>query len=162
MTSASSAAPLTNWKIDQLDDLAGKQYLITGANAGIGYEAAAHLRQANADVEAAGSAVMSGSAHPGYSAINLQSTGPTGFFRLLYKLSNPLTAQRAPDGAVSEVLAAAGIEARNGAYYGPTKSGDTRGPVGDSRTSDAAKNEEAAILLWSMSEELLDISWGIS
>lgn len=314
MTSPSSAAPLTDWKIDQLDDLAGRQYLITGANAGIGYEAAAHLRRANADViiaarssekgsaavqrltnvdgagkiellqldlasidsirqasdtlhdltdgldavinnagimqppqqqtadgfelqfgtnhlghfllnfltfdlvearsgrivpvssiahrqasginfedpmftndyspttsysqsklanlmyglelarrlEAAGSAVISVSAHPGYAATNLQSTGPTGFFRLLYKLSNPLMAQRAADGAVPEVLAAAANEARNGAYYGPTKRGDTRGPVGDSRISDAAKAEDAGTRLWSMSEELLDISWDLS
>ena len=50
MTSSSAPSPVTDWKIDQLGDLDGKRYLITGANAGIGYEAAAHLRRANADV----------------------------------------------------------------------------------------------------------------
>ncbi len=311
---SSSASPVTDWKIGQLGDLTGKRYLITGANAGIGYEAAVHLRRANADVivaarsatkgadaaksltnvdgggtvelvqldlasmdsirnaseavraltdgldavinnagimqppqqetadgfelqfgtnhlghfllnfltfdlvkarsgrivpvssiahhqasginfddpmytnnyspttsygqsklanlmyglelarrlEAVGSVVKSVSAHPGYSATNLQSTGPTGFFRLLYKISNPLMAQSASDGALPEVLAAAGKEAQNGAYYGPTKRGDMRGPVGDSRISDAAKDAEAGGRLWKLSEELLQISWDVS
>ena len=307
-------APITDWNVDQLDDLTGKRYLITGSNSGIGYEAAAHLRRANADVfitarsaskgaeaaaginqvegkgsvelieldlasldsigaandairrhtdgldavinnagvmqppqqqtadgfelqfgtnhlghfmlnflvfdlitarsgrivpvssiahlradgisfddpmstkdysptaaytqsklanlmyglelarrlDAAGSSVISASAHPGYSATNLQNSGPTGFFKLLYKLTNPLMAQSAADGAVSEALAAAGNEAVNGAYYGPTRRGDTRGPVGNSRISDAAKNEDDGRRLWSLSEELLGITWTIS
>jgi NAD(P)-dependent dehydrogenase (short-subunit alcohol dehydrogenase family) len=310
----SSIHPVTDWKIEQLDDLAGRTYFITGANSGIGYQAAEHLRRANADVivasrssekgaqaiadlarvegsgalelvqldlasvdsiaaaddairdhtdgldavinnagimqtpqrqtadgfelqfgtnhlghfmlnyltfdlvnarsgrivpvssiahrqakginfddpmftndyspttaygqsklanlmyglelarrlEAVGSDLISASAHPGYSATNLQSTGPTGFFRLLYKLSNPLMAQDASQGALPEVLAAAGNEARNGAYYGPTKRGDSRGPVGDSRISDVAKDEEAAARLWALSEELLGIKWDIA
>jgi NAD(P)-dependent dehydrogenase (short-subunit alcohol dehydrogenase family) len=305
---------ITDWKTAQLDDLAGKTYLITGGNSGVGYEAAAHLRRANADVliacrsaekgkasvsklkqipaagsvdlamldlaslesihkanasiraltdgldavinnagimqtpedrtadgfelqfgtnhlghfmlnyltfdlirarsgrivpvsslvhhreeainfddpmlsidyspnkaysqsklanlmyglelarrlEAAGSDVISASAHPGYAATNLQSTGPTGIYNLLYKISNPLFAQSAKAGAVPEVLAAAGNEARNGGYYGPTRFGEVRGPVGDSRISKAAKDEPAAKRLWSLSEELLDITWEIT
>lgn len=305
--------PITNWKIDRLDDLAGKRYLITGGNSGIGYEAAAHLRRANADVfiasrsmakgaeaaarlnqiqsdgvvqaieldlantesirsantsirthtdgldgivnnagimqtpqletadgfelqfgtnhlghfllnqlmfdlvaarsgrivavssvahrsapginfadpmfannyspmtvyaqsklanlmyglelarrlEAAGSSVMALSSHPGYSATNLQSTGPTGIFKLMYKVSNKLMAQPPSQGALSEVLAVAGNEARSGAYYGPTRFGDTRGPVGESQISDAAQDQEAAARLWTLSEELLDTTWTI-
>jgi len=105
---------------------------------------------------------MSVSAHPGYSATNLQSTGPTGAFRALYKVTNALMAQRATDGALPEVLAVAGNEARNGAYYGPTKRGDSRGPVGESRISDAARDPEAAARLWTLSEELLGITWDIA
>ncbi|MGH1490681.1 MAG: oxidoreductase [Acidimicrobiales bacterium] len=305
---------ISNWKVDQLDDLTGKTYLITGANSGIGYEAAVHLRRANANVllaarsvdkgtqaanelrkvagagevelvqldlasldsigravdavrgqtdgldavinnagimqppqqqtadgfelqfgtnhlghfmlnhllfdlvkarsgrivpvssvahrqssginfedpmftndysatraygqsklanlmyglelarrlEAAGSEVISVSCHPGYSATNLQSAGPTGVFKALYKLTNPLMAQSAADGAVPEVLAAAGNEAKNGAYYGPTRLGDARGPVGESRISDAAKDKGAAARLWTLSEELLEIDWTVS
>ena len=44
------STPVTDWKLDQLDDLAGRTYLITGANSGVGYEAAVHLRRADADV----------------------------------------------------------------------------------------------------------------
>lgn len=309
-----STEPVNDWKIQRLDDLTGKRYLITGGNSGIGFEAAAHLRRANADVliasrsrskgseaatrlteidssgevevieldlasldsirsandairlhtdgldavinnagimqtpqletadefelqfgtnhlghfmlnhlifdlvaarsgrivpvssiahlraeginfgdpmfekdyspmvaycqsklanlmyglelarrlEVAGSDVISVSAHPGYSATNLQSSGPTGVFKLLYRVSNRVMAQSAVDGAVPEVLAAAGSEARNGAYYGPTKFGGMRGPVGESRISDAAKDAVAASRLWSLSEELLGITWDVS
>jgi NAD(P)-dependent dehydrogenase (short-subunit alcohol dehydrogenase family) len=113
-------------------------------------------------LDAADSRVISVTAHPGYSATNLQSTGPTGFFKLLYKVTNALMAQPAAAGAVPEVLAAAGTEARNGAYYGPNKFGDTRGPVGDSGISDAARNEEGASRLWALSEELLGVKFTVS
>lgn len=113
-------------------------------------------------LEAAGSELISASAHPGYSATNLQSTGPTGMFRLIYKVSNTLMAQRATDGALPLVLAAAGNEARNGGYFGPTKWGDSRGPLGESRISEIARDEKAAARLWSLSEELLGITWDIT
>lgn len=164
--------PITNWQVQQLDDLSGKRYLITGGNSGIGYEAAAHLRRANADVFIASRSSSKGTqavtslaqmtAHPGYSATNLQSSGPTGFYKRLYKVTNALMAQSAADGAMSEVLAAAGTQAKNGAYYGPTKLGESRGPVGDSRISDAARNEQNASRLWSLSEELLGVTFTIS
>ena len=125
------------------------------ANLMYGLELARRLTAANSEV-------MSVSAHPGYSATNLQSTGPTGFYKAIYKVSNALMAQSAVDGAVPEVLAAAGSEARNGAYYGPTKFGDARGPVGESRISDAAKDEDAARRLWALSEELLGITFDVS
>ena len=67
------------------------------------------------DLEAGGSPVMSVSAHPGYSATNLQSSGPRGVLKTIYRISNPLMAQSALAGAVPEVLAAAGSEAVNGA-----------------------------------------------
>lgn len=39
-----------DWTADRLPDLAGKQYLITGANAGLGLELSKMLRHKNADV----------------------------------------------------------------------------------------------------------------
>ena len=112
-------------------------------------------------LDAAGSEVISVTAHPGYSNTNLQSTGPTGLFKMVYKVSNRLMAQGAADGALPEVLAVAGTEAQNGAYYGPTRFGDSRGPVGDSKISDAAMDAEAGARLWTLSEELLGITWDI-
>ncbi len=113
-------------------------------------------------LEAAGSTVMAASAHPGYAATNLQSTGPTGIVKMIYKVSNKLLAQPASAGALPEVLAVAGNEARNGAYYGPTKFGDSRGPVGESLISDPAKDQDAAERLWTLSEELLGITWDVA
>ena len=113
-------------------------------------------------LEAADSNVVAAIAHPGYSATNLQSTGPTGIFKMIYKVSNKLMAQSPTAGALPEVLAVAGNEARNGAYYGPTKFGDTRGPVGESLISDAAQDQTAAARLWALSEDLLGIKWNIT
>jgi len=112
-------------------------------------------------LDAAGSDVIAVNAHPGYSATNLQSTGPTGFFKVIYKVSNSLMAQKPSLGALPEVLAVAGDEATNGAYYGPTGFGGTRGPVGSADISKPALDEAAAARLWSLSEELLDITWNI-
>jgi hypothetical protein len=36
----------SNWTADQLPNLAGKVYVITGGNSGIGFEAAKHLGKA--------------------------------------------------------------------------------------------------------------------
>ena len=93
--------------------------------------------------------------HPGYSFTNLQSTGPRGFFSLLYKLTNPLISQPAAAGAIPSVLAAAGIEARRGAYYGPQKMSEARGPVSDAIVADAALDRQVAEKLWRVSEELV-------
>jgi NAD(P)-dependent dehydrogenase (short-subunit alcohol dehydrogenase family) len=113
-------------------------------------------------LDAAGSKVIAAIAHPGYSATNLQSTGPTGVWKMIYKASNKLMAQPASSGAVPEVLAVAGNEATNGAYYGPTKFGDSRGPVGESFISGAAQDQEAAVRLWELSEALLGVNWNVA
>ncbi len=110
----------------------------------------------------AGSSVTSVSAHPGYSDTNLQSSGPTGLLKPFYKVTNALMAQGAEQGAYSEVLAAAGAEAKPGAYYGPAGLGETRGAVGDAQVSDAAQVEADARRLWDLSEELLDYKWEFS
>jgi len=111
-------------------------------------------------LETAHSSVVSISAHPGYAATNLQSTGPTGVLNALYKVTN-LFAQSAEQGSWPLVFAAAGAEARNGGYYGPSGLGETRGKVGDGAVTDRASDAEAGSRLWERSEELLGISWEI-
>ena len=108
---------------------------------------------------AAGSTVTAIACHPGYAATDLQSTGPRGFFNVLYRITNPLFAQSAAAGAVPLVLAAAGKEAKAGAYYGPTSRGDSGGPVGDSSVAEAALDRDVAAKLWQESEKLVGFEW---
>ena len=110
-------------------------------------------------LKSAGSRVTSYACHPGYSDTSLQSTGPTGFWKGMYKLTNALMAQPAAKGAIPTVLCAAGPEAVPGAYYGPTGMGESRGPVSDALVSEKALNEADAENLWQQSEALVDFSW---
>ncbi len=110
-------------------------------------------------LKAADSPVTACACHPGYSNTALQSTGPEGAFKLLYKVLNPLVAQPSYNGAIPTVLAAAGEEAVPGGYYGPQKFGEARGPVGDARISRHARNEKVAARLWEESERLVGFEW---
>lgn len=110
-------------------------------------------------LNSSGSQVTSYACHPGYSNTSLQSTGPTGFWKGMYKVTNTLMAQPASKGAIPTVLCAAGTEAVPGAYYGPTGMGESRGPVSDALVSEKALDEEDAKNLWQQSEALVGFSW---
>lgn len=113
-------------------------------------------------LDAASSDVASISCHPGYSATNLQSTGPTGFWKPLYKVTNAVLAQPSERGAQPLVLAAAGDEARPGGYYGPVGLGGARGKISDSDVGgNFATDPVVGAELWKLSEELLSITWAI-
>ena len=79
----------------------------------------------------------------------------SSFFRLFYKVTNALVAQTATQGAYPLALAAADPNAEPGAYYGPTRFGDARGPVGKSKVANAAKDEDVARPLWETTEALV-------
>ncbi|MGH0001734.1 SDR family NAD(P)-dependent oxidoreductase [Pseudovibrio ascidiaceicola] len=64
----------------------------------------------------AGSSSFVAMGHPGYTATNLQSTGPTGWMSMAYKWMNSMFAQSAERGALSTVLAAAGLEVEPNGY----------------------------------------------
>ena len=98
--------------------------------------------------------------HPGYANTNLQFSGPTGIWQKFYKVGN-LAAQSAEAGAYPEVLGAAGHEARNGGYYGPTWFLGARGPVGDALATSTATDTESGRRLWALSEELLGVTWDL-
>lgn len=113
-------------------------------------------------LQAAGSDVASITCHPGYAATNLQSTGPTGVWKAMYKVTNALLAQPAERGAQPLALAAAGLEAKPGGYYGPVGMQGARGKISDSNiVNEIATDPEAGRKLWELSEEMLDISWMI-
>lgn len=148
-----------NGKIN-FDDLMGKQnysptrayFQSKGANLMFALDLDRRL-------QAAGKKAVSIACHPGYTNTNLQSTGPTGLFAALYKVLNPLMAQAPAAGALPTVLAAAGVEAKRGAYYGPQKMAETRGPVGDAKVAPYVQDEKAAQRLWEESERLVGFEW---
>ncbi|MGJ8559945.1 MAG: oxidoreductase [Litorimonas sp.] len=110
-------------------------------------------------LDAASSDVTSYAVHPGYSDTALQSSGPSGFLKLLYKPMNAILAQPAKYGAYPTVLAATEPNARPGGYYGPTKFQDMRGAVGDSAVHPRALDKGKARTLWVLSEELVNFDW---
>ena len=113
-------------------------------------------------LDAAESSVSSITCHPGYAATNLQSTGPTGIWKTLYKFSNATLAQPAERGSHPLVLSAAGNEVKPGGYYGPVGFGGARGKISDSNiVNDFATDPGVGRELWKLSEELLDITFSV-
>ncbi|MEM8640059.1 MAG: oxidoreductase [Cyanobacteria bacterium P01_G01_bin.54] len=112
-------------------------------------------------LKSAGRAVTAYACHPGYTATQLQSTGPEGFWNVFYKLTNAVLAQPVEQGAVPTVLAAAGQEAVPGGYYGPQDFLECRGRVSDATLAPQALDEVAALRLWQESERLVDFVWDL-
>ena len=108
--------------------------------------------------ERAGAALACLAAHPGYAATNLQTAGPrmegSAFMERVVLLGNRILAQPAAMGALPSLYAAAGPDARSGAYYGPDGPFEMWGhprPVGCTRR---ARNAADAARLWDVSAEL--------
>ena len=74
---------------------------------------------------------------------------------------NDFAAQGLEAGATPTVLAAAGKEAKRGAYYGPGRFGDTRGSISDANVSGHALDQDKQKRLWEKSETLVGFEWGI-
>lgn len=110
---------------------------------------------------AAGRRARAYACHPGYSATNLQSTGPGALAAAAMAPLNRLIAQSADKGAVPTVLCAAGAEAEGGGYYGPTGLFEMKGPVGVARMTRHARDAEAGARLWAQSELLTGVRWTI-
>jgi NAD(P)-dependent dehydrogenase (short-subunit alcohol dehydrogenase family) len=122
------------------------------ANAVFGLELDRRLR-------AAGPPVISVLAHPGYSATNLQLTGPTGAMRAFLRVTNQLIAQSAEQGALPQLYAATADGVEGGSFIGPDGFREARGhptvvqPVGRARDAEAGRR------LWEVSEELTGVKY---
>lgn len=106
-------------------------------------------------LQKSGSKATAIAAHPGLSATNLQFSGPKGLWPSLYKVVMPLMSQSAERGVIPILLAAAGKEAKRGAYYGPTGIADMKGPIGDAAVTKLAQDHQAQERLWRESEKLV-------
>jgi NAD(P)-dependent dehydrogenase (short-subunit alcohol dehydrogenase family) len=120
------------------------------ANAVFGIELDRRLRTA-------GSPAISVLAHPGYSATNLQSTGPTGFLKSAMKVSNRLLAQSQERGALPTLYAATAPGVAGGEYFGPDGVQEMRGYPTRVEAIPAAHDPEVGRRLWEVSEELTGV-----
>jgi NAD(P)-dependent dehydrogenase (short-subunit alcohol dehydrogenase family) len=124
------------------------------ANAAFGIELDRRLR-------AAESPVLSVLAHPGYSATNLQSTGPTGPAKAVMRISNRVIAQSAERGALPTLYAATAPDVQGGAYYGPDGFQELRGHPTRVEAIPAAHDAESGRRLWEVSEELTGVRYAL-
>ena len=108
-------------------------------------------------LRAGGSSVKSTFAHPGYSATNLQSTGPTGAAKRVLALTNRVLAQPAERGALPTLYAATAPGVEGGDYYGPDGFQEFRGSPKKVRAIPEAYDAEIGERLWQVSEELTGV-----
>ncbi len=124
------------------------------ANAAFGLELDRRLR-------AAGSSTISVLAHPGYSATNLQSTGPTGPMKALLAVSNRLFAQSPDRGALPTLYAATAPGVEGGEYFGPDGFMEARGHPTRVKAIAEARDPAVGERLWEVSEELTGVRYGL-
>jgi NAD(P)-dependent dehydrogenase (short-subunit alcohol dehydrogenase family) len=129
------------------------------ANVLFGYELDRRLDAAG--VEGVTSVVC----HPGYAATNLQYRGPeergSRVRMAAMKVANSLLAQSAEMGALPMLYAATAPDVSGGDYVGPGGFMDMRGYPETQRSSDRSYDETTADRLWSVSEELTGVAYGL-
>ncbi len=111
-------------------------------------------------LRAAGSPMISVFAHPGYSATNLQSTGPTGLLKAGLAVANRVFAQSAERGALPQLYAATAPGVEGGDYYGPDGRGELRGFPRKVKAIPDAYDPAIGARLWETSEELTGVRYG--
>ena len=114
--------------------------------------------------DAAGWAIRSVAAHPGWAVTDIITNGPAegrgGLKPTLMNLAFHLFGQSVADGARPILYAATAPDAAPGGYYGPTGRGERTGPVGPSRVMPQAADVAMAQALWAASERLTGMRFG--
>jgi NAD(P)-dependent dehydrogenase (short-subunit alcohol dehydrogenase family) len=108
-------------------------------------------------------------AHPGYSATNLQtsSSGPSaggkGRLQTLgMKIANKVIAQSDAQGALPQLYAATSPDAEGGGFYAPDRFNEQRGHPTEAKPAKGAaanRTDGTAARLWDLSEELVGVSF---
>jgi NAD(P)-dependent dehydrogenase (short-subunit alcohol dehydrogenase family) len=114
-------------------------------------------------LRAAGANTASLGAHPGYSATDLQYSGPQlgggGLYAQFMKIVTPLIAQPAARGALPVLRAAVDPNAQGGEYYGPDGLGNVRGYPVAQKFLKPAYDAEVGRRLWEVSAQLTDVDY---
>jgi NAD(P)-dependent dehydrogenase (short-subunit alcohol dehydrogenase family) len=100
--------------------------------------------------------------HPGYSATNLQSVGPTmekSWTGGIFTTGNTIVAQSAAMGALPTLRAACDPDAASGDYFGPRGLFELWGHPVKVGTARKARDEAAAQRLWERSIELTKVDY---
>lgn len=100
-------------------------------------------------------------AHPGIARTGATALDPdTGAFRKFLVATIGRLIIQPPQKAVQSLLfAATAPEAKPSGYYGPTKMGGIKGPVGPAPVTEEALDPGAATRLWTVSEQLTGTSF---
>ena len=117
-------------------------------------------------LDAAGLAVRSVGAHPGYADTALQFRGPemsgSTVLRWMRKVANALLAQPAERGALPILYAATAPDVVGGGYYGPGGFMEMRGSPERVEASDRARDGATAERLWRVSERLTGVEYDLA
>ncbi len=112
---------------------------------------------------AAGTALKSVVAHPGYAATNLQVAGPTrSYERAVMALANRVIAQSAEKGALPTLFAATVPGLPGGTFIGPDGFMEQRGYPHVVTAASKAYDEVTWLRLWEVSEELTGVRYDFS
>ena len=107
-------------------------------------------------LERHGSKVAVAAAHPGWTQTNLQQH--SGLVRWL----NPMFGMDPPGGALPTLRAATAPDVVTGDYYGPRGFYEMRGAPKKVGTTKAAKSEDDARRLWSVSEDRTGVRYSVT
>lgn len=146
------------------DDLMGEQnYRTWGAYGQSKLANLLFMRELARRLSAAHRDTISVAAHPGYASTHLQAVGPEmrgrSWEARLMGLANKIVAQSAEMGALPTLYVATDPDIANGSYAGPSGLGETRGHPKLVGMSSAAKNDDDAARLWSVSEEITGVHY---
>src|SRR6266568_3731909 len=104
-------------------------------------------------LSAAGSRVRVTSAHPGWTATDLQRSSRW------MRAFNPIFAMKPAEGALPTLRAATDPVAPSGSYWGPRGLFELSGPPASARISDRARDPVVAARLWDESERLTSVAF---
>jgi NAD(P)-dependent dehydrogenase (short-subunit alcohol dehydrogenase family) len=110
-------------------------------------------------VTAAGWALRSLAAHPGYARTNLQFAGPHWYEQWVMRVTNPLLGQSDAMGALPQLYAATAPDVPGGSFIGPDGFLEQRGHPHIVTATGRAYDEAAWARLWEISEELTGVHY---
>ena len=110
-------------------------------------------------VQAASKSVQVQVCHPGASRTNLLMDTASSFNKIVWSILSRVIAQSAEKGSWPEVMCATEEGLGHEWYYGPTKRGQTVGPIDECPLEELALNQEAAAKLWALSEQKTSLIW---